>query len=339
LRRRMFGDFIMRLTVPKMDFFLKKDPSILKEERAFLMGESVQFGTPNSKKLREAVCDHYRKGQETLKGFVKWLIKTRGLQTKTAQNHTGRVWDALCFTFNEELDKSEPWKVLDDHRYNYATAQNYRSALRHWSTYTQDAELITELTLRSRRPKSMVIQPPKPGSIPYTKAEVKKLLRNIDKLREDPRYPWAYPILRIVILTGMSPIDIVWIDKVRLEMCFTNRTLEIWSKTRKAQKIPVDLIEDEIKMLLAIPWRWEIVADLIAPTQSNTKRVKQASALLRSRMQEVFAKAKIHKERQWIHRLRLTAARQYYKKSKSLVAAGQILGLRDINEVRSRLEG
>jgi len=145
----------------------------------------------------------------------------------------------------------------------------------------------------------------------------------------------------------MAPIDVVWIDKQRLEHCFVGGTLEIWSRTRKAeiwsrtrkaQKIPVELIEDEIRMLLAIPWRWEILADLISPSRGKTKRIKRAGVLLRQRMKEVFLAAKVDKEQQWIHRLRLTAARQYYKKSKSLVAAGQILGLRDINEVRLRLE-
>jgi len=328
----------MRLTTPKLDFFLKTSPELLREEHAFMLGEDVQFGTPDNKLLHEKVVEHYKKGQKTLKAFKKWLIKTRGVVPKTAQNHAGRVWDALCFTFDDVLEVSQPWLVLDDMRYNYATVQNYRSALRHWANYTQDAELMTELTLRSRRPKSMVLQPPKPGSIPYAKKEIRKLLRNVDKLKEDPRYPWAYPILRIVILTGMMPIDVVWIDKMRLENCVTSEVLEIWSRTRKAQKIPVELIQDEIRILLAIPWRWEIIGDLIAPTQTKTKRVTQASRALNKRMGDVYEAAKITKERQWIHRLRLTAARQYYKKSKSLVGAGQILGLRDINEVRTRLE-
>jgi len=164
----------MKLSSPKLDFFLAKDPTILKEQHGFLMGEHVQFGQPNNKKLHKAVVEHYRKGQKALKTFRKWLVKTRGVTPKTAQNHAGRIWDALCFTFDEATDKSRPWTVLDDMRYNYATVQNYRSALRYWATFTDDAEIMTELTLRSRRPKSMVMQAPRANTVPHTKSEVRK---------------------------------------------------------------------------------------------------------------------------------------------------------------------
>lgn len=329
----------MKISSPRMDFLLAQNPDILREQHAFMAGESVQFGKPDSKKLHVAVLEHHRKGQETLQDFRKWLIKTRGVTLSTAKNHTGRVWDALCFTFDVTASKSRVWQVLDDMRYSHATVQNYRSALKHWANYSQDAEVMTQLTLRSSRGrKSLVMQAPRASATPYAKKDIRKLLRNVDKLKDDPRYPWAWPILRVVILTGMTPTDVVWVDKHRLETCFTANTLEIWSRTRGSQKIPLGLIEDEIRMLLAIPWRWETLADLICPTSGKHGRTRGASLALRARMKDVFLAAKLHRDRNWVHRLRLTAARAYYKQTKSLVAAGQILGLRDINEVRLRLE-
>jgi len=311
---------------------------ILEEGNSFIHGETVEFGKVNNKELREQILAHHRKGQEALKSFNKWMIRKRSLSEPTARRHVARVWDSLVFTYDSEKDKCEPWKIIDDARYNYPMKQAYRAALRYWAMFTEDSELFTELSLRTMKKQSKVKDRPKPATEKLDKKDLKRLLKAVDRLKADPRYPWAYTVLRILILTGVPMNDLLWVNKQRIMSGLANGTLTVYGKAKRQYHVPITFIEDDLKDLGKIPWMWDKIMDLISPTFPFNRRYLVSIRRINQVMATVYTRAKLPKIKQWNYQLRLTAAANFYAKHKNLVAAAQILGTLDVNRAKKTLD-
>lgn len=305
-------------------------PDEMTQEKAFLCGQEVTFGVPDSAKLKKRVADHYKRGQELLKDFKRWLVRHEGMTDEASCVIAARVWDAMVFTWDQEEKRSKPWELLDNDQYSWGYRLYIRASLRRWATFAKDAELLQEVLAKMRNPKKSLVRiPPKPGIKPLSQDTIEEMLQAIDGLSGDPRIPWAYSILRMVVLGGLNLTTLVWIDRHRIERAKATGILEIWSKRSRKQVLPISLFEPELQLLLDFPVRWKTLADLIAPSGRPSQRNSRARRKIKNVMKEVYTHIGIPMPQHWTYQLRLTAAKRYYGETNNIVAASQIIGLKD----------
>jgi len=321
----------------RLEYLLKTSPEIMHGERGFLAGEEVTFGVKDNKLLWHRLHEHAKRGQIAMEEFTAWLIRKQGINRRQAKNRAARVWDALCFTYDVEEEVSKPWLVLDDERMSWSMRLSFRAALKAWALYVEDPLLATELAIRTLKKKTRVLENAPPLVI-LTTHEVVKLLKAIDHLREDPRYPWAYPILRLLVMTGIPIRDLIWLDRATLQRSLEQGRLAVWNRSKRRCSLPVDMLRDELQMLWQLPYRWETIQDIIAPAFSRCGRNARAASAIRTVMKGVYKRAKIEQPRNWLGVLRLTSAYRYYKQTKNLIAASQLMGTSDIQSVRRKFD-
>jgi len=327
---------------PKLEYLLRTNPEIMRQEHIFMAGEEVTFGTPNDKLLRQRVLEHGARGREALKAFTAWLVRHEGYPEKSARLTTALVWDALCITWDAEHG-SQPWKVLDDTRYRSGARNAFMGALRRWATYSKDADLFNELMARKGvRAKSRVVNAPKPSTITFlTAQQMNRLLKAADQFQRNPQAPWAYAIMRIVLLTGANLQGLMHVTRDQAKAALHEPMLACWTRLAVGpQAIPSVLIRPELQGLLDLPWDWGTLADVVDPVGQSPIT---AAARVTKTAKELYALARVPMSAGWIRDLRWTCAARYYKASKNLVGCLQILGpkmspalIRDRLGVRTR---
>ena len=300
------------------------------------MGQGVTFTALPASVLLKARKRLAAKGREVMQPFREWLIEETGVGDTTANAYCLYVWNALIVT------GGEPMKQLHRTDLSYNTKNIMKAAFKRFAAFTGDTALFTDLASHKTTRLIKDRKKTKPTKVkrPFTRGEVDALLGAVNEHKDDPRYPWAWPILRIIIKLGLrTRIDACWIEKVRVQEAVKVGALRIWSKREKMRVVPTRGVQEELEVLLRWPFEWEIVADIVAPGAPHDKRANAAYDKLRKRLKYYAEMVGIPPEDMQTHRLRHSAALRLYKETNhNIVAVSQLLGHSSIETTRGYLE-
>lgn len=329
---------------PLQAFLAERHPEALQRGLTLINGELVEFGTPDNKVLRRLVREHYEAGQEALHDFYTWLVRKEGTKEYHAKLVAATVWNTLCMTYSPEAGASNPMQLIykDDHTYSYGTKINIAHALKLWAGYTKDSILYEEVILWLRKKPEVTPQyvlDSLEKSPPFTKEEYRRLLKALEEYKGSPRYPWAWPCLRIIFVCGIQPGELMYLEKSKVLAHIEAEYIPLRTRSSGYTKlIPVKLIEEPLRTLLSFPWEWGVVADIVQPNRSERPKQIIGHMPLSTILSKMFKRAKVEYAGNWHARMRWSAAWQYYQKTKNLVGAGQILGMKDMRKVSVFIE-
>lgn len=331
-----------------IEFFLcEQHPEIMSAGRKFILGEEYEFRNPNRVALRRLVKEHYARGQDALEDFRKWLVRHEGRREDEAARVTAVVWNALCMTYDVEEKQAKPTQLLDreDETYSYSTKTQIAHGLRFWARYKNDSKLYEETMLWLRRKPD---EAPKyvldalTESPPYTDDEYRELLKALESFKGSPRYPWAWSCLRLVFVCGVSLVEVTQLEKGRIHQALKDGHIAMRAAIgRYFRVVSIEPVREELQALLAFPWQWGIVADLLNPARTIKdagRRDTSSAGTLQRAAKLVFERAGVEQTYNWPARVRWSAAWQYYRRTENLVGAAQIIGVRDLARVSQFIE-
>lgn len=308
------------------------EPEILRYESALVNGRVMKFGVPDDTKLAAALDHHSDLGMQVTRGYRRWLREYTFLTKKTVELYAQIVWNAVCMTYDETTGKSRPELVLK--RPDLRTAHRHRllPALRYWATYARDGRLADALILDASKfgstPPSAVWQ----NSM--SREQFVRVLKAIEALRGDPRKPWAWPVLRLHLLSGMSSIQVVTLTRVEIQNAERDG-LRVYLRYGAPRMIPYAAVKREVREILSWPFVWGNVADLVSPQSLIHRRVPKASMRIRDEMRHIYDAAGISDEARSVHCARIAAAREYWAQTGNIHGTICILGM-VVDEERKR---
>lgn len=313
-------------------FIADTHPEIIQRGSALINGELVELGKPNKHALRRLVREHYAAGQEALKGFSKWLVGVHSLTRDKAARITAAVWNTLCMTYDVEEKRSYPTRLIarNDETYSYSSKLAIAHALRYWAIYDKDPQLYEQIIvwLRRKEPTTPQYVLDQLNSLPpYTRAEYKRLLKALEEFKGAPRFPWAWSCLRLAFVWGAPLTEIIHLERAKIRQALRDKEILLRVGVGIHRRvIQVEYIEEELGLLDAFPYEWGIIADLVDPARTMTPDLRLSTTPLGNVTKLVYQRAKVPYGKNWSTRIRWTAAWSYYKKTKSVVGAQQILG-------------
>jgi len=332
---------------PLEHFLAERHPEVMTAGKTFILGDEYEFRNPDRKALRKLVKAHYAAGQSALKGFRRWLTRTEGKPDGEAAKIAATVWNTLCMTYDVETQKASPMKLLDrdNDTYSYSTKTVIVHGLRFWARYNDDSQLqeATLLWLR-RKPETapQYVLDALEESPPYTNEEYRELLKALESFKGAPRFPWAWSCLRIVLVCGVSLREVAHLERARITQALNDGHIKIRAASGKFFRVvSIEPIREELKMLLAFPWEWGIIADLLNPARtlaSPERGNAVAIAPLRQVSKLVFKRAGVEQTNNWPARVRWSAGWQYYRRTNNLVGTAQILGFLNLSTVSQFIE-
>ena len=309
--------------------------STIKLERSAIVynDQVVKFGTPDNKELNRLLKEFQANGAKALKDFESWLIKYDGCTEEVAIRHRRWVWICLVLTHDESTNTSDLALILDNTAYSVSSMSLLKAALRRWGAYMQDANLLTQLHLHRRATRNEHLKKVKipPKYEPYSDEEWKAILKSQNKWNQDPRYPWAWAVLGLLIKAGLRVnSELVFITRDSVVQALDTKALRIWSSSNHGRVIPTNLITKELQALIAFPANWDRLADLIAPVAKPDRRGAKATKKIYPLMHELFEDAGIKRDpkntRLVYNRLRFTVALKLWQETENLIAVSNFLG-------------
>jgi len=321
------------------EWMIDTRPDVLDRGKCLLEGQEVEFGTINSKRLVTAVHEHYREGQEALRDFVRWLVRHEGLNESTAQNAAATVWNVCCLTWNHDESRSYPEKILLSTTYKQSTLANFQTCLLRYARFSKNLDLIAKIQEIRGSQKKIVYERKAEATqyCPYTRSEIQALLEAAEVLRDDPRWPWGWPTFRMILKAGVSILELCVLTREQISHALSTESLVLWRPKRGPRSIPTEIVRSELEALLAWPWTWTTVADIISPQSSREWREQSANTAIRRVAHFVFDKAGVEWTKHWILSCRWASALRYFELTKNFVGVSHLSGLRDIKRVQSHL--
>jgi len=302
---------------------LIEEGKLISRGRMFLGGEIVEFGRVDNSLLREAAQKHAQAGREVMADFLDWLIQSEGFNRSAAKRIVGLVWNVRCLT------NDDPAEILLHRGYSQGRLDHFRNALKHWAAYKGDSLLWSKL-VRPRQGRGGG-KPAREPLTPYSDEEYQALLDACDHWKGDPRVPWAWPCLRLVVRCSMRvKSELVYLERKQLRR--KKGTLKV-AATGKVREIPKDVAPEELDVLRRMPSRWGILADLISPLAAPDNRPDTAGARVLKMVGVLWDRAGVD-PRSRVSRLRMTIAQRYYDHTGNLVGAAQVAGYRSFVRVR-----
>ena len=300
-----------------------------------LQGKPVRFTALPPSLLLKARKRVAAAGKDAMEPFRDWLIEYTGVSEATADTYWRYVWNAMVVT------GGDPMRQLERTDLSYNTKVLLKAALSRFAAFCGDAELLSSLASHTtaRLIKDRRRTKPTKTVRPFTRQEVDALLGAVNEHKGDPRHPWAWPILRIIIKLGLrTRVDACWIERVRAREAIETGALRIWSKREKMRTVPAKGIQEELEMLTGWPFEWEVTADIIAPAAPEKKRAKAAYDKLRASLKYYAKMVGIPAKEMKTHRLRHAAALRLYKETgHNIVAVAQLLGHNSIETTKRYL--
>lgn len=321
------------------EWLVDTHPDLLDRGKCFLQGQEVGFGTINNQRLHRAVREHHAAGQEAMADFIKWLIRHEGLRETAAKTNAAEVWNALCITWNAQEGLSHPEALFESPAYSKATLDRLQGFLRRWARYSKDPFLSSTIEgIRGQVKKGQVVTSAESMRIePYTIGEIDAVLEATEKLRGDPRWPWGWPVIRMIILGGARISELQIVTRSAVAQALSSGSIFLWTPNRGTRALPVDLIREELEALLAWPWSWGGIADIIAPHSASKESA--TGRLIWKLGKHVFEMAGVEcHPRLWTHMCRWAAALRYYEITGCLVGATHLLGSRYPMLVEAKLK-
>jgi hypothetical protein len=313
------------------------NPEVLDRGRALINGQMVEFGHINNSRLRQVIHDHYDSGQKAMAGFVKWLIRHEGSGERYARTVAAEVWNALCVTWDAQEGASHPEELWLSSEYSPKTLDRLTGFMRRWARYTKDPILSATIDgIRARHRKSFVVQTAETHKVdPYTMAEIDALLEATEKLRGDPRWPWGWSVIRMMIVGGVRTADLLCITREQVKQSLGSGTMLIWHPKRGTRALPVQLMRDELEALLRWPWSWNGIIDIIAPRSSCPQA--HVAASIGKLAEYIFGLAGVEYRGHWSYACRWAAAIRYYEITGCIVGTAHLLGTRNWHAAEAKL--
>jgi|GEM_PF-4047811 len=319
-------------------FLMNVHPEVVQRGTTLLVGTDVEFGKVDGSDIRRLVREHRAAGQDALKGFTKWLVRSEGIKQAKACNVTATVWNALCMTFDPETRAANPTALLDknDETYTYATKAVIAHALKFWARYNNDAALYERIMIWSQRPNCtpQYVLDTLRNTPPYTRTEYRRLLKALEEYRGSPRYPWAWPCLRLAFTCGTPFSEIVYLERTAVRQALQEGEILLRiGRVHGRQVLPISRVREELEYLMSFPFEWNVVGDLTDPVKRTTLRQGYSTQPLTRVVKLVFTRSKVPYTPNWAARMRWSAAWQYYQATDNLVGAAQVLRYKGTQKV------
>lgn len=261
--------------------------------------------------------------KESCKEFVRFMVEDAALSKQSAETYANYVWHALLTTGGNPVD------ALRRRDLQLTTKHAIRAAIRQYALFTHRGELVIELAglkvkklLRDREAPTKHILPA------FTEEEVGRILAAIDADKGNPRWPWTWPVLRILIKLGLrAGADTPWIQRDSVIHAFNSGApLMIWSKRLKQRGLPSGVVRDELEVLVHWPSAWNYIADIVAPATPAENRPKSAYAHIVQHLKAYAVTVGIDAAEVRSHRFRKTAALRLYEATKDIMLVSNFLG-------------
>jgi integrase len=307
----------------------------IKRAETWLKGPARERWAPA--KADELYAQRYpvaRAGREALKPFREWLV-AEGAGERTARNYVQSIWASLIST------GGNPMADFSDPRYSRSTKLVLRAAWSRYAEWTDDAELERELS--SRRLKRTIADKKnthatraKPG---FSVNIVDQFLAEIDTDFDDQDYPWAWPVLRMMLILGLrAGVDVTWITREAVATALRHGTLTITSKGDKVRTLPREPVLLELRRLLEIP-NWEVLSELIAPqSRDEVTQHQTAYGYIANALKAYAERIGIDPSEVKTHRFRRAAALRVYAETRDIVLVQQMLGHANVTTTQRYLE-
>jgi integrase len=307
----------------------------IQKAQEWLKGPAREKWTPTAAgTLHEQRYPIAAAGREVLEPFRRWLV-AEGAGERTARNYVQQLWASLIST------GGDPMADFSNVRFARSTKLVLRAAWSRYAEWTDDAEL--ERLLSSRRLKRLIADKrnthatrAKPG---FGVEVVDRFLAEIDTDRDDPDYPWAWPVLRMMLILGLrAGVDVTWITRDAVARALQHGVLTIVSKRDKLRSLPAIPVLHELEALLEIPG-WEVLSELIAPqSRDETGQHQTAYAYIASALKAYAERIGIDPAEVKTHRFRRAAALRVYAETKDIVLVQQMLGHGSVTTTQRYLE-
>lgn len=261
--------------------------------------------------------------KESSREFVRFMIEDAALSKTSAETYANYVWHALLTTGGNPVD------ALRRRDLQMTTKHAIRAAIRQYALFTRRSELLAELSGLKVKKLLRDREAPTKKSLPQlSEEEVGRILAAIDADRGNPRWPWAWPVLRITIKLGLrAGADAPWIQREAvIHAVKTGGPLIIWSKRLKQRGLPSKVVFDELEMLSHWPGAWNYLADIVAPATPAENRPASAYAHINAKLKEYAAIAGLDPTEIRSHRFRKAAALRLYESTKDIMLVAAFLG-------------
>jgi hypothetical protein len=320
------------------EWLIDLHPEILDRGKAMLAGQVVEFGKINNSRLQAAIREHYADGQRAMAGFIRWLVRHEGLSEGAAKMNAANIWNALCVTWDAQEGVSHPEELWRSSAYSKSSLSILCGYMRRWARYTKDPALpalIDEIRKRDRPIMVTEQMEKKFRVVPYTDAELDAVLEATERLRGDPRWPWGWPIIRLVIVGGVRTSEVMFVTRIMVKQALAGDTFMVHSHRSGTRALPTQLIRDELEFLMNWPWSWGSIVDIVSPRFPNPDLAIAAIGRL---SKHVFGIAGVEMQEHWSISCRWSSALRYYRTTGCLVGASHIIGSRRADNTRIRLQ-
>ena len=251
--------------------------------------------------------------------FIEYQLDT-GMSLSNAKDNAAMV--------QRVLKKKDPLAIFRSKRLKRNTKNKYRAALKHWARFTEDEQLLEQVSspriTRAVKDHGGRFRSRIRG---LSEADVDRLLRTIDAHKDDPKHPWTWPTLTLLVKLGLRPeVDLAYIQREAVVDALKHGD-ELWidSKFSKERPVPVGGVQDALEALIEIP-NWTFVADLISPQASEDTRVSSAYQAIYRKLKQVAEQAGLDASQVHPNRLRHSAAQRLYNLTKDIMLVQQLLG-------------
>lgn len=265
--------------------------------------------------------------RQASKEFVRFMVEDAALSKGSAETYANYVWHALLTT------GGNPVEALRRRDLQLTTKHAIRAAIRQYALFTERTDLLAELAgLRVKKMLRDREAPTRKTLPPLTEEEVGRILAAIDADKGNPRWPWAWPVLRITIKLGLrAGSDTPWIQREAvIHAAKTGAPLIIWSKRTRQRGLPSKVVAEELEMLANWPGAWNYISDLVAPATPVENRPKSAYSHINAKLKEYSAIAGLDPAEIRSHRFRRAAALRLYEATKDIMLVMAFLGHRSI---------
>lgn len=334
---------------PRMDRLRR----VLEGEPIDVPASRLDRDTLDRARYQRLARERSKRGEKALPGFAEWLIKKHDVRPVTAVRTRAIAWSLY------EETGGDPASIF--HRdiwieaATYRTVIDARSAIRRlcdWLLMTsknpadhewarEQIRLILNAPRIQRMPTTNRILPKgdskKQGTTPLTNEQAQRVIDLIDDLAIERRVraPWYRDVMRILALTGMDAVDLPLLARRDLVVALQQPRKRSWIRVQKTshrrlrtQIVPLMLVRDEVKRLLAWPFEWRVLADIMAPSGDPAKAANAAVIRIRLAWGHLLAEAVPEVPKRRRHKaLRNWVLTQIFRAQYDWVLVAQVSGL------------
>lgn len=295
------------------------------------------FPAPDRSLLDAARRSVGRAGRDAMKPFLDWLIEEEGMVPGSAQVYAAHVWQAVLST------GGNPMRQVERIDLTFSSKNSCRAALKRFAVFARDSDLAAAIVTKkvTRLLKDRRNSKPQKTITPIDKETLGRLIAAANADKGNPRRPWAWPCISMMVKLGLrAKSDLAMgVSHQAVSDGVAGKPLVVVGKRGTRRVMPSSVVKEELEILAAFPYQWNLICDLVTPTTSPEKRGEAAYGRLRETLKEYAVSAGIDPAEIHTHRLRHTAAIKLYEASgHDIMLVAHFLGHASIETTRKYLE-